>query len=193
MAGADRAGRLDRLRKRCSRCSKVKTWREFNAREKWPDGTMRTPQGYCKPCQRLALAEWRRTNPEATRRLDRKAHARIMADPERRAILREQKRARQRLSRGSTAHLTAADASPRESVTLPSVPFAEWLRSLGATSHDIAEALAVDGSWLARYLGGKAPTVTIVDRYLQRAYDRGVSETRIGDLYDDGQLAKVAA
>jgi hypothetical protein len=87
------AQRLGLLSKPCGRCNEPKTWSEYWAQTKWPDGTMRRPQAWCKECVKEQRKERRRMDPEWARAVNKADWARIKADPEkldkRRELTRE--------------------------------------------------------------------------------------------------------
>ncbi len=83
------AERLDLLRATCARCSQRVPWSAFHAKAKWPDGSMRRPQSWCKECVKARRRERRRDDPDWARDLDRRDWQRIKSDPEKLARRRE--------------------------------------------------------------------------------------------------------
>lgn len=84
--------RLTTLTKVCARCREPKTWAEFCAKTKWPDGTMRQPQSRCNACLAAVNRERRRSDPEWAGRIDRRNWERIQADRAKAARRRETQR-----------------------------------------------------------------------------------------------------
>lgn len=110
----------------CLICGEIKPWGAFYAALKWPDGTMRSPQSYCKMCRTKLSNEWQRKNREWRREWERRRYARLRNDPEwmgmRRDINRESQRRRfNRTPRPSVQPVRAVGE-------LDPVPFAAWLR-----------------------------------------------------------------
>jgi len=183
---------LDLRSKVCTHCKKDNLWRDYHASKKWPDGTMRAPQARCKRCQVKVRVVQRRANPEhmERHRADNRArYARRMRDPEQVAIIRDQKREsnRRRFNIPRERWRVTFDGQVHDREKLPGEPFRDWLMTLGPTPVDISEALGgVDQSWVGRYLHLRVePTFGLVDKYMQIAYARGVSDAMIGDIYPE--------
>lgn len=154
----------------CLICGESKPWSAFYAARKWPDGTMRSPQSYCKVCRTRIGNEWQRKNREWRREYDRRRYARLRQDPEwvgiRREIDREAKRRR-------------FNHRPREAVLsvlpvgeLAPAPFAAWLRDAMACYEggltEIARLSDVSSRTLSAVLHGERERVSldVVDRVL---------------------------
>ena len=91
--------RLELLTRRCSSCGVAKTWGEFWAAAKWPDGTMRRPQAHCRDCVKARRRDRRRRNPEWARAQNQREWQRIKADPDKLAKRRELTRENGRVHR----------------------------------------------------------------------------------------------
>lgn len=89
--------RLMKLVKRCTKCGEDKTWLDFHARVKWPDGTMRRPNSWCKECVNAYWRERRADDPEWARELNRRNWQRVKNDPELLAKARERVRENSRV------------------------------------------------------------------------------------------------
>lgn len=83
------AERLALLKARCSHCQQSLPWSAFWAKAKWPDGSMRVPQSWCKECVKARRRERRRENPEWAREINRRDWERIKANPDQLAHRRE--------------------------------------------------------------------------------------------------------
>lgn len=178
-------------RKTCTKCHAVKTWGEFNARTKWPDGRVRTVQSWCTECvaeydreaQRKRAANptpeqveakknrqlaWRMRNLEAVREKDRRIRAaRLAADPEGFREKQRQIAARYRQRMKIEAERAAREAD----MEVPIGPFAEWLRHHAETNNlettDIGARAGVDESQVRRWMMEKQATIRM--RTLDRA------------------------
>jgi hypothetical protein len=73
----------------CSVCFERKSWSEFWAAAKWPDGSTRRPQYRCKECIKAAKRRRRREDPAWAQEVNRRDWQRIKADPEQLARRRE--------------------------------------------------------------------------------------------------------
>jgi hypothetical protein len=80
------------MTKLCAECRQSLPWVEFWAAAKWPDGSMRRPQSYCKDCVKARRRARRETDPEGARAVDRRDRERLRADPEQAARRRETQR-----------------------------------------------------------------------------------------------------
>lgn len=61
--------RLTLLTKRCAQCRHMKPWTEFTPRRRWPDGTIRTVDSWCRPCNRKRINAARAARPQHYRDL----------------------------------------------------------------------------------------------------------------------------
>lgn len=93
------AARLVMLSATCSRCQESKTWLDFHARSKWPDGTMRAPQSWCKNCVKARRKQRRKDDPEWARAINQRDWQQIKADPVKLAKRRELTRENSRVHR----------------------------------------------------------------------------------------------
>lgn len=135
---------LDILKKACSRCKEEKTWREFYAGKKWPDGTMRFPQSWCTACMK-------ETNSErcAARRRREKAC------PERTATRRSQWREYRRKLLGITPDRYRVDV-PSKAPTgrVEATLVREAILRSGRDFSDIARAADVDEGTVRKAASG---------------------------------------
>lgn len=93
------AARLAMLSAICSCCREKKTWESFWAKAKWPDGTMRTPQSWCKNCVKTRRKQRRKDDPEWARQQYQREWQQIKADPVKLAKRRELTRENGRVHR----------------------------------------------------------------------------------------------
>lgn len=89
--------RLRKLKKLCTRCGEVRSWLDFQARTKWPDGTMRRPNSWCKACIAAYWRERRRNDPDWARELNKRQWQKTKADPALLAKARERVRENSRV------------------------------------------------------------------------------------------------
>ena len=172
----------------CARCKERKPWSEYHAKTKWPDGTMRTPQGYCKACRRVAVSEWRAANPERNREHERRAWQALRSDPERLATRREYNRQQMRRARGYKTERTQHRSPVGQSPTLDAAPFAAWLRTLGDTPGEIATVTGLNQRKVFGLLRGEMTRIRLdtVDAACCRA------GAHIDDLYPYDESATAA-
>lgn len=111
--------------KRCPRCSLVKPWSMYGVRKRWPDGSVRNVKGWCKACWVEYREELRRKYPEREREYNRRRLARIYADPEKLAVLRECQRAYMRRRYGYSPRVTKVPTMRGRRI--PAEPFRAWL------------------------------------------------------------------
>lgn len=130
--------RLQLMRKTCTTCHENKPWAEFDAREKWPDGTMRAPASRCKQCRRAECrdrmrrkyqqdAEWRESKLARTREYREQLRQDPQAWAEYVARARESQAAyRRRQGIGvSEVHTLAPDREVGGHIDI--APFRAWL------------------------------------------------------------------
>lgn len=182
-------------------CETVKPWSEFDARTRWPDGSVRTVTSRCSECRRKTTAERmarrRDADPEAERARLRALRATINADPKLRRAAEESARA------SRTAYRRRKGAKPRNFASPPPAPvdsepivrvamapFREWLleqrAARGGNLALLADSLDVDPRMLRAWLYEGADTVKLdtVDRVLCKAGDPGQLGELWPELYD---------
>ena len=110
----------------CARCQRVKPWSDYHPRTQWPNGTMRTPQSYCKPCQTTRVAEWRERNRARHNARRRARWAEIRErEPERYRRILADDLDRRRKRRGIVVPMLRDSTMSGERV--PVGPFRAWL------------------------------------------------------------------
>jgi hypothetical protein len=163
-------------RPKCPLAGQRQPWSNFYAAAKWPDGTMRRPQSWCKACANAAS----KANPEPRRRYDRRRYARIRKDPELWADRLEDMRFQYRARRGVT-HQSRREF---EEVRLASGPFLEWLRTVVEREHSswtsTCARLGVDESVR------RCATVDLL--VVERALTMDDTKT-LRELYSDDEMA----
>lgn len=119
------------MRKVCPRCRIKKDWDDYFVRTRWPDGSVRNVQAWCKECVKAIKAE-----------RGRHYYLKRREDPERHAIQREsgrqhaerKRRARgvKPQQRGRTLERRSVDAAPiREAILKSRLAYEEIARAAG--------------------------------------------------------------
>lgn len=161
--------------KKCAKCKRRKPWTDYWAKTKWPDGTMRQPQSWCKTCH----AE-RTPNPEVRQRANQRYWAKYKRDREAYTDHLERRRFRYHIARGTSEPVRSKskDQAPRLRVA----PFAAWLRTLGTNSVDIAKECGLNDRQVRMYLSeSRDVLLDVADRALLYAS----TTTRLEDLWPE--------
>ena len=157
-------------RKTCKTCGVSKSWCEFRASRKWPDGSMRSPRSYCIPCDNARRAALKRDHlcgakGHEIRRKAREYNAAYYADPERREIRAAQERERRYGTRGAPR-----TRKPRvgSSAAVDAGPFLEYVESVrtreGLSVESVAAWFGLPPRTLRRLRDERRAAVDTIDR-----------------------------
>lgn len=172
----------------CARCKERKPWSQFNAKAKWPDGTMRQPHSQCRACRREHSQQWHRrkrlADPEWAQARRQRAYRSLRADPERWAATLARSRQWSREHYGYRVIKSRYDRPTHHrggGAGLDPRPFAAWLATLGRSAEAISHVVGLEAAQVRKYLNGERQTVTldVVDRALLNAN----TLTTLDDLY----------
>lgn len=126
--------------KRCPHCKTRKSWSEFAARTKWPDGTMRCPQSWCRACQAS-----RPQDAASRRRANAKYWEKFKQDASAYADHLERRRFRYHIERGTIAPIRRR--AKGDVTLLPAAVFIAWLDSVaerdGVSRNETAARLGI--------------------------------------------------
>lgn len=145
--------------KRCPRCEIVKPWDDFHAKVKWPDGSMRQPHSYCKPCHNAYGAEtarkrWHADREWARERMLKKTKAEMT--PEAYAIHLSYRRDWTRRKRGTLPENFRDPSGDRVMVEV--APIYEAVQWAGIGWGELAARVNMDPSSLRRTLTEQSVT-----------------------------------
>lgn len=163
-------------------CGRRLPWSAYYASNKWPDGTMRNPQGKCKECQLQYNANRRRGNRDHLDKHNRRERARrkTFTHAQRESIRVNGRWARRRREDIPEERWRVHE----ESDHLDAAPFAKWLAEEAdrrGSVRAVARATGIDDSQVHRIIVGTQVRVTreMVDQALLK------SPTGLWELYPD--------
>lgn len=170
----------------CADCKQRKPWSSFYAKKKWPDGTMRQPAAYCKPCHQARTNEWERqraaSDPDWRRRRGKRNRELLKADPEKYSTSLAYRRDWARRKYGYRRDLHRVQ---RSKALVPAAPFADYARWTqerdGCTIIDLAARFGCMERTLREILKGRTESVEITT--VERALINDDAPVTFEDLY----------
>lgn len=171
------------LRPGCNARGEPQPWSSFYARVRWPDGTVKNVQSYCKACDRVKRREWGRLHPEDNREHSNRASRKHLANPENLAKKRERDRTRvRRIHSIPPSRWRVVTPDPESGgPILPAEPFRRWLAAVRLPLSALAAQTGVPERRLGSVRNGAQAGVAmdVVDRVLLAVGDG----TTLDDLY----------